>query len=57
MVLTYTPFLKKAATAFGMDPLSMNFTKLAALYDTVNVNKYLGKGLPNGFKDEDFANL
>jgi hypothetical protein len=35
----------------------MNFTKLAALYDTVNVNKYLGKGLPNGFNDEDFANL
>ena len=57
MVLTYTPFLKKAATAFGMDPLSMNFTKLAALYDTVNVDKYLGKSLPSGFKDEDFANL
>lgn len=57
MVLTYTPFLKKAATAFGMDSSSMNFTKLAALYDSLNVDKYLGKSLPSGFKEEDWANL
>lgn len=57
MILTYTPFLKKAATAFGIEPSSMNFTKLAALYDTLNVDKYLGKSLPSSFKEEDWANL
>lgn len=57
MVLTYTPFLKKTATAFGMDPATMNFTKMAALYNTLNADKYLGKSLPPTFKEEDFANL
>lgn len=57
MVLTYTPFLRKAATAFGLDSNSMNFTKVAALYDTVNVNRYLGKPLPSGFTQDDFNNL
>ena len=57
MVLTYTPFLRKVATSFGMDSSSMNFTKLAALYDTVNVDRYLGKSLPSGFSQDDFNNL
>jgi hypothetical protein len=57
MVLTYTPFLKKAATVFGIEASSMNFTKLAALYDTLNVDKYLGKSIPSGLKEEDWANL
>lgn len=57
MVLTYTPFLRKAATVFGVDPASMNFTKLAALFDTVNVDKYLGKKLPSGFSEDDFNNM
>jgi hypothetical protein len=57
MVLTYTPFLKKTANIFGLDSNSMNFTKLAALYDTLNVNKYLGISLPSAFKQEDFDNI
>ncbi len=57
MVLTYTPFLRKVANSFGMDSNSMNFTKLAALYDTVNVDRYLGKILPSGFSQDDFNNL
>lgn len=57
MVLTYTPFLRKVANIFGLDSNSMNFTKLSALYDTVNVDRYLGKALPSGFSQDDFNNL
>lgn len=57
MVITYTPFLKKIGNAFGLDPNSMNFTKISALYDTLNVDKYLGKALPSGITQEDFKNM
>ena len=56
MVLTYTPFLKKTATTFGLDANTMNFTKFAALFDTINVDRYLGKSLPAGYSKDDFAN-
>jgi hypothetical protein len=56
MVLTYTPFLKRMATAFSIDTASMNLTKLAALFDTINVDKYLGKTLPSQISQEDFKN-
>jgi hypothetical protein len=57
MVLTYTPFLRKTANAFGLDANSMNFTKVAALFDTINVDRYLGKSLPSGFTKDDLSNL
>lgn len=57
MVLTYTPFLKKIATTFGIGPSTMSFTQLTALYDTLSVDKYLGKSLPSGLKEEEWANL
>ena len=56
MVLTYTPFLKKMATAFSMDTATMNLTKLAALFDTINVDKYLGKSLPSQITQDDYKN-
>lgn len=46
MVLTYTPFLKKIATIFNIDSNSINFTKIANLYDTIRVDRYLGRPLP-----------
>jgi len=55
--MTYTPFLKKMATMFGADPLGMNFTKLTALYDTVSVDRYLGRSLPTEFTTADLTNL
>ncbi len=57
MVLTYTPFLKKMASTFNIEPSSMNFTKLSALYDTVRSDKYLGRKLPTSLTQSDFANL
>lgn len=46
MVITYTPFLKKMATLFKIDQSLMNFTKIAQLYDTINVDRYLNRLLP-----------
>lgn len=57
MVLTYTPFLKKMAATFKIDPVSMNFTKLASLYDTIRVDRYLGRKLPAEFTQEDLENI
>lgn len=56
MVLTYTPFFKKMATVFGDTNLS-NFTRLAALYDTVTVDRFLGRSLPSNFNAEDLKNM
>lgn len=47
MVLTYTPFLKRMASAFSIDTATMNFAKLTALFDTIIVDKYLGKAVPS----------
>jgi len=54
MVLTYNPFLKKMANMFKIDLASMNFTKLASLYDTLQVDRYLGRKLPADFSQADF---
>lgn len=43
MILTYTPFLKKMGNIFKIDSASMNFTKLASLFDTVRVDMYMGR--------------
>ena len=51
MLLTYTPFLKKLATTFKIDPSSMTFKRMAELYDTINVDRYLARPLPQEFKD------
>jgi hypothetical protein len=57
MVLTYTPFLKKMGSVFGIDSNQMNFTNLCSLFDTVRADKYLGRSLPSGFSGDDFSNM
>lgn len=57
MILTYTPFLKKMATTFKIDPASMNFTKLHSLYDTIRVDLNLGRSLPSDFTEEDLGSI
>ena len=55
MNLTYYPFIKKMANIFNFTVL--NFTSLFGLYDTLLVDKYLARPLPDEFTDEDYENL
>lgn len=57
MILTYTPFLKRVAGIFKIDPNSMNFTKIVSLYDTIRADRYLGRPLPSEFSQSDLANI
>lgn len=57
MNITYQPFLKKLSVIFDIDPQTMNFTKANDLYDTLKVDKYIGKSLPTDLSTADFDNL
>jgi hypothetical protein len=57
MVLTYTPFFKRMATIFKIDPSTMNFTKICSLYDTIKVDRYLNRKLPEEFTEDDLKNI
>lgn len=57
MLLTYSPFLRRMATTYNVDPSAMNFTKLASLYDTIRADRYLGRKLPAGFSQADLQNI
>jgi hypothetical protein len=57
MVLTYTPFLRRIGQTFGIDPAAMNFSKISSLYDTLTVDKYLGRNMPDNFTDNDYLNM
>lgn len=56
MTLTYTPFIKKTIQVFN---LSSNATlqTLSSLFDTLIVDKFLGRPLPSGYIDDDLMNL
>ncbi len=45
MNVTYTPFIKKLIQRFAL-PSNATFQTIADLFDTLVVNKYLGKPLP-----------
>lgn len=51
MMITYLPFLKRIALIFNLPLSSMNFTKLASLYDTLTVDKSLGRPMPTTFAE------
>jgi len=57
--MTYYPFLKSMATLFDIQPIkNMNFSQVVSLYDTLTVDKFLGKPMPkNNFTDDDYVNL
>ena len=48
MNLTYHPFLLKMASIFDVPSESMDFKKISGLYDTLTVDKYLGRAMPGG---------
>lgn len=57
MVLTYTPFLRRVGQTFGIEPSAMNFSKISSLYDTLTVDKYLGRPMPKNFTEDDYLNM
>jgi hypothetical protein len=57
MTMTYTPFLRRMGQTFGIDTAAMNFSKISSLYDTLTVDKYLGRPMPKDFKDDDYLNM
>ena len=58
MNLTYYPFMKRMADVFNIPTNRMNFSIISSLYDTLTVDKYLGRSMPEfGFSDSDYLNL
>jgi hypothetical protein len=57
MNFTYYPFLKRMANIFNIPTTPMNFSITSSLYDTLTVDKYLGRPLPNNFTEQDYTNL
>jgi hypothetical protein len=58
MNLTYFPFMKKMAQVFNLTLSSMNFSTLSSIYDTLTVDRYLGRPMPEfGFSENDYLNL
>lgn len=53
--MTYYPFMKRMASIFNFTVL--NFTYMLNLYDTLLVDKYLGRPMPDTFTDEDYENI
>jgi hypothetical protein len=57
MALTYAPFLKRVGQTFGIEPTTMNFSKISSLYDTLTVDRYLGRPLPQNITEDDYLNM
>lgn len=56
MVMTYTPFIKKTIQVFNL-PANSTLQNLSSLFDTLIVDKFMGRKLPSGFSDDDLMNL
>ena len=58
MNLTYYPFLKKLTQIFFKNSSKViSIADSVSLYDTLYVDKYLGKSLPSTLTEGDFRNL
>lgn len=49
--------MKQMSSIFNIPLASMNFSKISSLYDTLAVDKYLGRPLPSNFQESDYLNL
>jgi len=56
MYLTYTPFIKKTIQVFNL-PSNATLQNLSSLFDTLIVDKFMGRSLPSGYTDDDLMNL
>lgn len=57
MIITYQPFLRKIGQMFNIEPAVMNISKVSDIYDTLTVDKFLGRPLPADLTDEDYLNM
>lgn len=58
MNMTYYPFLKKMTQLFFKNQSgTISIAQSVELFDTMYVDKYLGKNLPQTLTEEDFENL
>jgi hypothetical protein len=57
MALTYAPFLRRMGQTFEIEPTAMNFSKISSLYDTLTVDRYLGRPLPEKITEDDYLNM
>lgn len=56
MNTTYTPFIRKTIQVFNLSSNS-TFQTLSSLFDTLIVDKFLGRPLPSGYTEDDLKNL
>lgn len=56
MNITYNSFIKKTIQIFNLSSNS-TFQTLSSLFDTLIVDKYLGRPLPSGYTSDDLMNL
>lgn len=57
MNMTYYPFMKKVANVFSVPNDKVNFWTMDSIYDTLTVDKYLGRPLPQDFTEDDYVNI
>jgi hypothetical protein len=60
MNMTYYPFIKKAFDIFNLTLTansSSTFATLNSLFDTLVVDRYMGRPLPPNFSEDDYKNL
>jgi len=48
MNMTYYPFIKRVIQTFNLSS-NTTFQTTSSLFDTLIVDKYMGRSLPNGF--------
>lgn len=56
MTLTYTPFIKKTIQVFNLT-LKPTLETLNEIFDTLIVDKFLGRALQSGYTEDDLMNL
>lgn len=57
MNVTYYPIIKKMSTIFNISVPDLTFSLLNSLYDTLNVDRYLGRSWPKDLSQADFENV
>ena len=57
MKTTYNPFMQKIANMLNFTLTNDSLYQMLRAYDVINVDKHLGRSLPEGFTDDDWLNL